>query len=78
MKSSKKYYAYRLASGKEGICDSWKDCEKVVSGRDARFRGFLSRFEAENWLNSGARYEVKERRPKKEKYELREIMHTHV
>ncbi len=70
MKSSKKYYAYRLASGKEGICDSWKDCEKIVSGRDARFRGFASFGEAESWLNAGAKYENRERRPKKEKSEL--------
>ena len=70
MKSPKKYYAYRLASGAEGICDNWKDCEKTVSGRDARFRGFASLDEAENWLNAGARYEVRERKPKKEKKDL--------
>lgn len=56
---AKKYYAYRLASGKEGICDNWKDCEKIVSGRDARFKGFSSPAEAENWLRGGARYELK-------------------
>ncbi len=56
---AKKYYAYRLASGKEGICDNWKDCEKIVSGRDARFRGFPSLIEAESWLRGGARYELK-------------------
>ena len=55
--AAKKYYAYRLASGKEGICDNWKDCEKIVSGRDARFRGFPSLSEAQNWLNAGAKYE---------------------
>lgn len=70
MKSSKKYYAYRLASGKEGLCDNWKDCEKIVSGRDARFKGFTSLSEAENWLNGGARYEIRERKPRKERKEL--------
>lgn len=70
MKSSKKYYAYRLASGAEGVCDSWKDCEKIVSGRDARFRGFPSLSEADNWLNTGAQYEVRDRKPKKEKRQL--------
>lgn len=69
---SKKYYAYRLASGKVGICDNWKDCEKIVSGRDARFRGFSSLDEAESWLSGGAQYEIKERKPKKEKIELLE------
>ncbi len=70
MKTSKKYYAYRLRSGSEGICDNWKDCEKIVSGRDARFRGFPSLSEAENWLNGGARYEVRDCKPKREKSEL--------
>ncbi len=62
MKSGKKYYAYRLATGAQGICDNWKDCEKVVSGRDARFRGFASHSDAEEWLRGGARYEVNSRK----------------
>jgi ribonuclease HI len=70
MKSSKKYYAYRLASGRTGVCDSWKDCEKIVSGRDARFKGFPSLSAAEDWLSGGARYEIKARKPQKERKEL--------
>ena len=57
--AGKKYYAYRLAGGRAGVCDSWKDCEKIVSGRDARFKGFPSLSEAENWLSGGAKYDVK-------------------
>ena len=59
MIKKQKYYAYKLASGAEGICDNWKDCEKIVSGREARFRGFADRGEAEKWLASGAQYELK-------------------
>lgn len=70
MKSSKKYYAYRLANGSRGVCESWKDCEKIVSGRDARFKGFPSLQEAENWLSGGAQYEVRDRKPKREKKPL--------
>lgn len=70
MKSSKKYYAYRLANGRAGVCDSWKDCEKIVSGRDARFKGFPSLAEAENWLSGGAQYETRERKPRREEKPL--------
>lgn len=59
MIKKQKYYAYKLASGSEGICENWKDCEKIVSGKEARFRGFASLGEAKNWLNAGARYESK-------------------
>lgn len=60
-----KYYAYfvpNLARGgaSSGVVDSWKECEKIVSGKvGARFRGFESRDEAEAWLAAGARYEAK-------------------
>jgi len=60
--AGKKYYAYRLAGGRAGVCDSWKDCEKIVSGRDARFKGFPSLSEAENWLSGGAKYELNSRK----------------
>ena len=57
-----KYYAYfvpgpRLVSG---VVDDWKKCEKIVSGKfGARFKGFDSRDEAEEWLARGARYDAK-------------------
>lgn len=56
---TKKYYAYRLASGAQGVCDDWKDCEGLVTGKNARYRGFTSHSEAEEWLNAGAMYEIK-------------------
>ncbi len=64
MKTSKRYYAYRLGSGAEGICDDWKECEKIVSGRVARFKGFTSLADADDWLSAGAPYESKVKSPK--------------
>ena len=58
-----KYYAYLIIGTNEsGIKENWKECEKLVSGKDARYRSFLSKEEAENWLKNGATYNIK---PKK-------------
>jgi ribonuclease HI len=55
-----KYYAYKLADGKQGIAESWAECERLVSGRaNARYRGFPSREDAADWLGEGARYEAR-------------------
>ncbi len=67
----KKYYAYfilgktSLSAGRQGICDSWDECEKIVKGKDARYRGFKNREEAQSWLDVGAEYEVKVKPKKK-------------
>jgi ribonuclease H-related protein len=56
----KKYYAYFLSEKQQGVTDSWSECEKLVSkAKNARYRGFSSRSEAEAWLGAGARYESK-------------------
>lgn len=56
----KKYYAYFLSEKQQGVTDSWNECEKLVSkAKNARYRGFSSRSEAEAWLGGGARYESK-------------------
>jgi len=60
----KKYYAYLLTNkNQSGILKDWKECEKIVSGKEARYRSFMSREEAENWLKSGANYEIKPSKP---------------
>ena len=60
MNKPKKYYAYLLINkNRSGILDNWKECEKIVSGNDARYRSFKSFEEAENWLKNGANYEAK-------------------
>ncbi len=53
-----KYYAYYIPSSDEnGVADDWNECEKKVSGEPgARYRGFATRKEAEQWLKAGADY----------------------
>ena len=63
MAKKQKYYAYLVPSGARtisGVVDTWKECEKLVSGKyGARFKGFETRDDAEAWLAAGARYEAK-------------------
>ncbi|MFA5714585.1 MAG: ribonuclease H family protein [Candidatus Paceibacterota bacterium] len=57
--TKKKYYAYSI-NGKNGITDSWPQCQKIVSGMvNAKYKGFETKDEAERWLNAGADYNVK-------------------
>lgn len=66
MKNTKKYYAYLLSDkNKSGICENWQECEKIVSGKNARFRSFVTKQEAENWLQNGANYDIKPPKPVK-------------
>ncbi|HPA27555.1 MAG TPA: RNase H1/viroplasmin domain-containing protein, partial [Acidobacteriota bacterium] len=59
MKEKKKYYAYEVG-GDEGITESWDVCkEKVHQNRGAKYKGFKTRKEAEEWLKAGAHYEKK-------------------
>jgi ribonuclease HI len=51
-----KVYAYVAETG-AGIVDSWDECEALVRGRPARYRGFADRAAARAWLEGGARYE---------------------
>jgi ribonuclease HI len=61
-----KYYAYLLlGKNRSGVLENWKECEKIVSGKEARYRSFASREEAENWLKNGANYEIKATKPSK-------------
>ncbi|MDO8466758.1 MAG: ribonuclease H family protein [bacterium] len=61
--AKKKYYAYRLRDGASDVVDTWKDCERKVSGvYGARYKGFVSKSEAEAWLVGGAKYEVSSRK----------------
>jgi len=56
----KKYYAYFLPDGKNGVTGSWPECEKIVKGnRNARFKGFKTKTEALAWIKSGAHYDIK-------------------
>ena len=54
-----KFYAYSVGE-KKGIADSWPECQKIVSGvAGARYKGFLTKSEAERWLKAGADYGIK-------------------
>ena len=66
MNNPKKYYAYLLTDTKKsGVLDDWKQCEKLVSGKNARYRSFKSIEEAKKWLEDGANYELKPLKPTK-------------
>ena len=54
-----KYYAYVL-KGKHGITSDWESCKKIISGQaSAKYKGFKTKKEAEDWLKGGADYSVK-------------------
>jgi ribonuclease HI len=59
--SRKKLYAYIVpAKKKKGVVESWAECEKLVKGVvGARYRGFKTREEAEEWLRRGGDYAIK-------------------
>lgn len=55
--SKNNYYAYFIESeNNSGITESWKVCESVIKGRNARYKGFKTLQEAKAWLTSGAKY----------------------
>jgi ribonuclease HI len=53
-----KYYAY-LVDGKKGITDNWPECQQIVAGKKAKYKGFESKEAALLWLEAGADYSVK-------------------
>lgn len=47
-----------LDAGERGVVESWAECEKKISGvHGARFRAFIKKQDAEEWLRGGAVYE---------------------
>lgn len=60
-----------MSSG-EGIVTSWAECESLVKGQSARYKGFITEKEARQWLGGGAVYEVKEKTKKKRQEDLPE------
>jgi len=59
--TTKKYYAYFVPrTNKKGVTDSWQECEKIIKGEQgAKFKGFKTKAEAEEWLEQGADYGAK-------------------
>lgn len=57
---AKKFYAYLLVERNiKGIVNSWDECKNLVQGRKARYKGFSSEQDAQEWLDAGAEYEKK-------------------
>ncbi len=56
---NRKVYAYHTET-EDGIADSWDECERIVRGRRARYRGFDDHGAAQRWLDAGAWYEDRE------------------
>lgn len=54
----RKFYAYSM-SEKNGVTDTWEECQKIVSGKEAKYKSFESKEEAERWLLAGADYAIK-------------------
>ncbi|MBI5489846.1 MAG: viroplasmin family protein [Deltaproteobacteria bacterium] len=48
-----KWYAW-VVGDERGVCSTWPECERIVRGRRARYRGFDDRQAAERWLTEGA------------------------
>lgn len=58
-KKKNSFYAY-LVDGESGIVDSWDECSRLTSGKvGARYKGFPTEEEAEEWLEGGAQYQDK-------------------
>ncbi|MEZ4156852.1 MAG: ribonuclease H family protein [Candidatus Paceibacterota bacterium] len=59
MPKKNNFYGYLLSTGEFGVCQSWSECEALVKGKNARFKGFPTKSEATEWLKKGAQYEPK-------------------
>jgi len=58
MKKKTKYYAY-LVGSKQGIVNTWDECQSIVSGNQAKYKSFETKEEAQKWLDLGADYSIK-------------------
>ena len=55
--AKQKYYAYFFDEKNNGIVNTWAECEKIVQGTKARYKSFIDKLVAQDWLDSGASYE---------------------
>ena len=55
--AKQKYYAYFFNKEDNGIVNTWTECEKIVQGTKARYKSFIDKSVAQEWLDSGASYE---------------------
>ena len=64
-KKKNNFYAYLLSSGKSGILENWLEVETLVKGKSARYKGFETKSEAQEWLDQGAKYSASTKTKKK-------------
>ena len=55
--AKQKFYAYFFDKKNNGRVDTWTECEKIVQGTKARYKSFIDKSVAQDWLDSGASYE---------------------
>ena len=55
--AKQKYYAYFFDEKNNGRVNTWAECEKIVQGTKARYKSFIDKLVAQDWLDSGASYE---------------------
>lgn len=64
--SKNKFYGYYIIdSGEKGILPNWDRCKERVKGLKSRYKGFAKECEAQEWLDSGAKYEENPERREK-------------
>jgi hypothetical protein len=51
-KRKQNFYAYSIGNIK-GITDNWPECQSIVSGKEAKYKSFETKEEAERWLEAG-------------------------
>jgi len=68
-KKKNHFYAYRHEAD-SGIVTNWPECERIVKGRKAHYKGFQTRAEAQAWLDAGARYEPRKAKKRQDQSEL--------
>lgn len=58
--AKQKFYGYIIENiGESGVLTSWEECKNKVKGKKARYKGFLTKVEAESWLKEGGVYKKK-------------------
>jgi ribonuclease H-related protein len=53
------FYAYKIENECSGIVDKWEECGFLVKGKNAKYKKFKTKNEAELWLKSGGTYDKK-------------------
>ncbi|MDA3855397.1 MAG: ribonuclease H family protein [Candidatus Woesearchaeota archaeon] len=59
-KKKNNFYAYYLVESRQSaIVETWDECQQNTKRQNARYKGFETKDQANEWLNQGAEYEIK-------------------